>query len=412
MGNRLFKIFLFFLPILIVSGNFIMQFTLLGIPVNELLIILLFCFNINHVISSNNYKNIKHSIVLWFTISVILIFTGLFTYGIVAGRDGTGQIDILLLLVLISLPYKLISFAKFEKIILTILIFKLIDRFILGSLFGFTFGEFGLPIFGGTIGINIAITSAFILGLIKFDINYKYKLLFFGALLLIVSTQNRYMYIGITMIVFYLLYLRLIKFKKLLVYSIILSVFLSFLSNLGSVGSGLIGFKYGGIPSPTSVVEHLMTSFGVESDNYSGSSDGFLIRSLWWADIINKSVDDSSIAFFGQGFGIPLTNHNDYKIIREPHNSYLSVFARGGIFYFLIWLSILSQILKKLHKSVRNIHSTQHQIITSLVAISILISTLIMAIVQPAFELPPVATGTYFFIGIALNYMKYENSYR
>ena len=412
MGKQLLKLYLFFIPILIVTGNFIMQFTLLGIPVNELLILLLFFFNINHVISSKNYKKTKILIILWFTFSVILIFKGLYTYGIIAGRDGTGQIDILLLLVLISLPYKAISFVKFEKIIFKILVLKLLDSFILGPLFGFTFGDFDLPVFGGTIGVNIAISCAFILGLIKFNTKLRYKLLFLGALLLIISTQNRYMYIGIIIIIFYLLNLRVIKFNKLLINSFIFTILLLFLSNLGSVGSGFRSFKYGGIPSPFSIFEHLSTSFGIQSDNYKGSSDGFLIRSLWWADIINKSVENTSIFFFGQGFGLPLTNNIDYKIIREPHNSYMSVFARGGIFYLLIWLFIMSKIFRKLLKSVKNIHSNQHQSLISLVAISTLISTLIMAMVQPAFELPPVASGTYFFVGLALNYIRFENNYR
>ena len=408
----LFKLYLIFVPLLFVFGNYLMQYTFLGIPINEFLLILLFIFNIKYIIKSNYYKTLKYLISSWLVVSLLLLLIGFLSYGIVAGRDATGQLDILLLLILICYPYKPLTISNYEKIIFIILFLKIFDRFILKTFFNLSFGEFGLSVFGGTIGINIIIISAFSLGIIKYNASGKYKLLLLGSLLLVISAQNRYLYISLMIIVVYFLLIKVLLFKKVILSLIVFSLILSLVSGKVSLGSGNSAFKYGGIPTITSIIEHLNTSFGEESEIYSGSSDGLSLRTAWWSEIIYKAANSETILLFGQGFGIPLTSGYDYKIIREPHNSYLSVFARGGIFYFLIWLYIMISIFKTLQKSIKRVGTSQNETTISLIGVTILISTLTMAIVQPAFELPPVATGTYFFIGIALNYINYENNIR
>ena len=66
-------------------------------------------------------------------------------------------------------------------------------------------------------------------------------------------------------------------------------------------------------------------------------SSGSEERIDWWLDIINRNLESAYNFVFGVGYGEPLMDgvFHGGKITREPHNSWVSVFGRSGIFVYL-----------------------------------------------------------------------------
>lgn len=79
-------------------------------------------------------------------------------------------------------------------------------------------------------------------------------------------------------------------------------------------------------------------SFGA-TDSASGASiSGAALRFGWWRDVLQRLGSDPRHLLFGVGYGVPLTDtdHGQY-VIREPHNSYVSIIARLGVVGFVLW---------------------------------------------------------------------------
>lgn len=76
------------------------------------------------------------------------------------------------------------------------------------------------------------------------------------------------------------------------------------------------------------------------SGTYKAKADGVALRLGWWFNIIQETCSTVPKFLFGQGFGKVLTNFFAPGAIqvREPHNSFLSMFARTGISGLLIFL--------------------------------------------------------------------------
>jgi O-antigen ligase len=114
----------------------------------------------------------------------------------------------------------------------------------------------------------------------------------------------------------------------------------------------------------------------------------------------------------GQGFGIPLTNWTVSKsgaIIREPHNSFLSVFARTGIVGIIIWsifhLVFNIRIFLFLRK---NLTLTRNNYFVNFLLCSYLafLGSYIWALSQPYFEIPQYAISAYIAVGLIISLYK------
>lgn len=65
-------------------------------------------------------------------------------------------------------------------------------------------------------------------------------------------------------------------------------------------------------------------------------------RLLWWEDILGYTFGGRYF-LDGKGFGVNLANADGYQVdeddaLRSPHNSHLTVLARGGVPMFAVWL--------------------------------------------------------------------------
>lgn len=95
---------------------------------------------------------------------------------------------------------------------------------------------------------------------------------------------------------------------------------------------------------------HVLSSFpGFESNNdfFTTTSGTAKWRIYYFNKIINDAFSNHLNLVFGKGFGIPLTDFNVQGVfVRDPHNMYLSVFARTGLFGLIIFLIMHLKFLK------------------------------------------------------------------
>lgn len=126
-------------------------------------------------------------------------------------------------------------------------------------------------------------------------------------------------------------------------------------------------------------------------------------RVEWISKLI---IDDFTIKnlFFGQGFGMPLTNfYAGGAIVREPHNSLITLYARQGIIVAIGWLLGLMNLFFKFlkNKKKRNI--------ASVLGMSLIVIALLNSLVEPFFELPYNAVIFYILLGILTFLSKSKN---
>ena len=109
-----------------------------------------------------------------------------------------------------------------------------------------------------------------------------------------------------------------------------------------------------------------------------------------WYDEVFKRI--SSNVIIGEGFGKPLTNEtNDENgaLIRQPHNSHISVLARLGALGFAIWVLFHFCILKRYIHVLRKRpcrDTKAFQIVLWFFLLYIIL--MVVASVQPGFEFP------------------------
>ena len=149
-----------------------------------------------------------------------------------------------------------------------------------------------------------------------------------------------------------------------------------------------------------------MSSFGIYSEDLGGAAGGFYQRINWWIEIIKSLSDDLYSLLFGFGYGDVLVNFgikNNIQI-REPHNSYISIFARGGLisFTFFVWAHFL--LIKIWYKLFRHYKKTSDRIKNNQLSFFMIyfISIWTLAFAQDAFEKPFYIIPYYFFWGIVL----------
>lgn len=161
------------------------------------------------------------------------------------------------------------------------------------------------------------------------------------------------------------------------------------------------------------IVHHFESSSGQgEAGEGTGGTAGSVAQRFgFWRHILIKMESSPSNMAFGLGFGIPLTNFNAAKdiLVREPHNSYISVWARLGVFGISLWLLMQTLLLRNWWKSYRltrrmNWVEDQQNLFLLLIYWVLI---LVFAIAEPGLEMPFLAIPYYFFFGVMLRYGMY-----
>ena len=137
------QIFFCLLVVNMAFGGFVMQFTIYGLPLNELIVLILLFFTLISFLRNPILDKTIFLWLVWISISLLVMLPiGLLDHGIYAGRDATNQIDSCLVLVgyyFARTKKHLISAALLKRYIILALSLELLDRIVLGPALCTTF---------------------------------------------------------------------------------------------------------------------------------------------------------------------------------------------------------------------------------------------------------------------------------
>ena len=152
--------------------------------------------------------------------------------------------------------------------------------------------------------------------------------------------------------------------------------------------------------------EHFLSSFGFQSDIIGGASGGLGQRLDWWKDALDKLFSSNINFLFGIGQGVPLTDFvsNRAVLVKNLHNSFITILVRNGFLGFLLFFTLIFTTYKNLiHniKAVKNDIYYSNFLKTSFLFIS---SILIISLMQSALEISCFAIPLYLLIGMVASY--------
>jgi len=327
------------------------NFTIFGIPVNEIaMIIILIIINIFFIIKHLNFVVNILPFIFWLLYGVFFIFSGYIQYGIWALRDGSHVIDSLFLIIGFFLVSSEKNYNFFFNNIKYLIYVGLIYVILLP--FKNNIQSF-IPNVAGAAGYNVtlslfnytSITTTWVWLAFYSLINYnriKGNLLlgkiipFLFIFTSIVFFQQRMIYLSIVFILIFLLIFNnqksYQKFLSYIIFFFILSTLISFF-NIPILGR-IQNF------SSLFLFEHVMSTFGYVSEKTLATSGTVDQRLLWLMEVMNNSFSSTARFIFGNGFGTPLIEFSIYNdvIVREPHNTYLSIYGKMGLAGFFIWI--------------------------------------------------------------------------
>ncbi len=157
------------------------------------------------------------------------------------------------------------------------------------------------------------------------------------------------------------------------------------------------------------IVSHFEAISGkASSGETEGAAEGVPQRIGWWMNIYRKMIRSPQKIIFGLGYGIPLTNFHGRAgtIVREPHNSYISVIARLGVSGMIVWLFMQGAFFLSWGRSYRlagrmGWSDDRSNLLLLLIFNVLLLNT---AIGEDGFEKPFYAIPYYLFWGVMLRY--------
>jgi len=93
--------------------------------------------------------------------------------------------------------------------------------------------------------------------------------------------------------------------------------------------------------SPSFFLDHFLSGFGISNGEagVTSAASGVDLRLGWWTRLYDQLTADEVTLLTGLGYGIPLTDFRDPLgvVVREPHNSIISVTARLGLIGIFAW---------------------------------------------------------------------------
>jgi O-antigen ligase len=157
------------------------------------------------------------------------------------------------------------------------------------------------------------------------------------------------------------------------------------------------------------IVSHFEAISGKAStEETQGAAEGVPQRIGWWRAIYKKMTASPEKVAFGLGYGVPLTNVRVVGgvMLREPHNSFISVIARLGVFGFLVWLLMQGSLYLSWWRTYRLCGRMQWMEDRNKLLVLIIYNVLLViaAIGEDGFEKPFYAIPYYLFFGVILRY--------
>lgn len=385
-------------------GYVYMNITIAGIPINEILLVtgLLFCSPLMPIVLSK-FPVIK-PILFWSILFVPFVLWGITKYGMWALRDASQLIEVW------WIPLSIVAFyqikendlKKYLNLFVILAIGKIIIQFIgLAGLFIIRGLHRDLDLFESSSTGMVFIANILFWGYVTGI--HKHLIVIPIYVLGIVLGQSRSGIFSIILMSLVYLFITKVKLNLILKMSSFIFILVLAYSLLINIPQLSEHAKFKKLLTFEEYYELMLSTTG-ESDTFEGSAAGVEQRKSWENEIFKKANESISVLFTGQGFGMELTDliGEEGNPVREPHNSYLSVFARSGIFGLIIWLafhlSLNYKIIGFLYRNSELIKQN-FKVKYLFVCYLSLINMYVIALTQPGFENPYWAVPAFIVIG-------------
>jgi hypothetical protein len=403
------------------TGRYFENLRIINIPINQIILLYLI---INLFIFKNLLIISKNTIIKYINIYLIYSFIQLlFSFienGIWALRDGLYVINLLFFLCGYTYANKHFDSKKLY------LLFKIIYFIAIVYLF---LKVFSVESFG--LAINSAQGNKFFL------INYfnlKHIFMWVGFYLLIIYKDKNFLiymmsiiFITISIILFqsrstyislFVIIIFMLKFNKLKMTNIFYGVFLIFFM---SIMFDLFDIKIKGRFQEVSLnffINHFKTLFifsqeyKVNNIEFVGQESSAQMRYDWWLQVINKNLSSLKLTLFGQGFGIPLMDFQTSQLgfAREPHNMFVTIFGRQGLFGLSLFLIIFFKSFKNFFYKIKlKIYKNNDREVLIVIFLYILIVS-VGFIGDSILNYSSASIPSYFFWGIIIGYRSEINN--
>jgi len=385
----------------------------IGLPLSEILLAaVLFKANISVLLKKLKTVFNIYIFILFVVYGLLRIIIGFFDHGIMAIRDGLPIVESMYVLVGFHLAGNVKTESKISKyfvftslfIGLYILIYPLSAS--LQELSPKLFSSQGEPIAiffnyinTGLVGLMVAAWS-----MERHMATNESKFIVYAlflAISILVLFPSRTLFLMLIAFAF-LIYTRvkassLVRLSPFLFGGMILFVVLinSGVNIQGRFGDSLSLDSYGRL-----FVEILFES---DQGNISSGMGG---RVIWWESIIDRVTESFVTILFGLGYGQTLIDFQGHGgvVVREPHNTLVSVFGRGGILGLGLFILFQFQILKVAYLSNKSLKKTKDNNYMILPIVMLLLGTLINTLGESPFIMPFYAVPYYFFAGCLMRY--------
>lgn len=218
--------------------------------------------------------------------------------------------------------------------------------------------------------------------------------------------QARTIYLQVIAIILMLLWYRKKAFKKMGLALVIGVLAFVILAESGVEIKGRIQ----GTVSLDFISRHFVAIAGGETEDIetAGAARGVPQRIEWWQGIFNRLLKSKQDLIFGLGYGLPLIDFQgrNKEVVREPHNSYISILGRIGLLGLLLFISAHILLVRSWWGTFKLCRRKGYLIGQDRLFLLMVFFVLIWiySIGEDAFEKPFFTIPYYFFWGVFLQY--------
>jgi O-antigen ligase len=389
-----------------------------GIPVGELALVLsLLILNPLYILPRMSRQVWLFPILVWWMLTLPRSLFDTTVGGVWSFRDASQAIESLYLIIGFGLVNSVDNvryfFSWLRKILLFMVFYGLLYPFCTTlrefspSIPGVSSGSTKL-LFSTTNTPTLALLSAAWLllegGRTKKSAPWNYLFVAFLVAYIAAFSQGRTLYmqiLGLGVVFFFIRRKAAVRWYSIVVIGCLI------IAIVGVSGVGLKG-RLGEKVSLDFMVRHLESSSGASGEGTGASAGGVALRIGWWHHIYMQMKQSPYNETFGLGYGMPLTDFrsNTGAAVREPHNSYISVWARlgatGAVFWALMQIVLYRAWWRSysLVKRMGWIHAQNNLLLLLIFCFF----TLIGAVGEDVLEKPFSAIPYYLFFGVVLRY--------
>ncbi len=401
------------------SGFMLVRFppgTSVGVPVAELIVLFFLVFLVFDLRRLQGFAVVAPltPLLIWWTVGTLQAFRGLELHGIWALRDASHLIDSFFLwiaFVVAASPNFFERFSSWLRLVLNLgVVYALLYPFkeTLRELSPKIWAPAGYsaPLFFNYVGTSLVPLTAAMAWLVdRVRFLALPAMVLAGALIVysIVIFQARITYLQVIMLLLVFAFLRPRDAARMTGALLVGGVLLALVLTAGVEITGRLGDKF----SIDFLFDHFASIWGeYGGGQVSSAADGVALRLGWWVRIWNDLTANPMSFLFGLGYGIPLTELRtpNGAIVREPHNSFISLVARQGVVglaaFVWVQLALIGSWFRVYRHFEREGDTRWRNNLLIMGTFFVLLT--ILALGQDGFEKPFNAIPYYFFWGVIL----------